>query len=111
MIDDINIQTFSTLSAALNCLAATVYEDFISSCVPRNTSQKRIGCYLKILVVVMGIISMLLVYIVEQLEGLWPLTFSFAGVTSGPLLGLFSVGMLIPMVNEKVGRLLLYIWY
>ncbi|KAK9722161.1 Sodium:solute symporter family [Popillia japonica] len=91
----------STLSAALNCLAATVYEDFISSCVPRNTSQKRIGCYLKILVVVMGIISMLLVYIVEQLEGLWPLTFSFAGVTSGPLLGLFSVGMLIPMVNEK----------
>ncbi|KAI4470151.1 sodium-coupled monocarboxylate transporter [Holotrichia oblita] len=91
----------STLSAALNCLAATVYEDFISPCVPKNTTEIRIGCYLKMLVVCMGIVLTLFVYIVAQLDGLWPLAFSFAGVTSGPLVGLFSVGMLVPVVNEK----------
>ncbi|GJQ68440.1 hypothetical protein Trydic_g17026 [Trypoxylus dichotomus] len=91
----------STLSAAMNCLAATIYEDFISRFVPKNTSQSRISLYLKLLVVAIGIFSTLCVYIVEKLGNLLPLTISFGGVTSGPLLGLFSVGMLVPMVNEK----------
>ncbi|KAK9722162.1 Sodium:solute symporter family [Popillia japonica] len=91
----------STLSAALNCLAATVYEDFISPFVSKSTSQERVSLYLKLLVVGIGVFSTLCVYIVEKLGSLLTLTVSFVGVTAGPLLGLFSVGMLIPMVNEK----------
>lgn len=94
----------STLSAALNCLAATVYEDFISPFVPKRTSQERISLYLKLLVVAIGVFSTSCVYIVERLGSLLSLTISFAGVTSGPLLGLFSVGMLVPMVNETVRK-------
>lgn len=90
------------MSAALNCLAATVYEDFISPFVSKSTSQERVSLYLKLLVVGIGVFSTLCVYIVEKLGSLLTLTVSFVGVTAGPLLGLFSVGMLIPMVNEKV---------
>ncbi|KAK9722155.1 Sodium:solute symporter family [Popillia japonica] len=102
----------STLSAALNCLAATVYEDFISPFVPKRTSQERVSLYLKLLVVAIGVFSTSCVYIVERLGSLLSLTISFAGVTSGPLLGLFSVGMLVPMgaLSGGITSLVIMFW-
>ncbi|KAI4470154.1 sodium-coupled monocarboxylate transporter [Holotrichia oblita] len=91
----------STLSALMNCLAATIYEDFISPFVSKDTSQERIGLYLKWIVVIIGITSTALVYVVEQLGGLVQLTLSFSGITSGPTVGLFIVGMLLPQVTSK----------
>ncbi|KAI4470152.1 sodium-coupled monocarboxylate transporter [Holotrichia oblita] len=91
----------SGLSASLNCLAATIYQDFISPFIPNSTSQERVSLYLKLLVVILGILAIACVFIVEKLGGLLALTFSLLGITGGPLLGLFSVGMLAPMVNSK----------
>ncbi|GJQ68446.1 hypothetical protein Trydic_g17029 [Trypoxylus dichotomus] len=91
----------STLSAIMNCLSATLYEDFISPFVPKNTSQKRISQYLKLIVVAIGITSTALVYVVEKLGSLAALTLSFTGITSGPILGLFCVGMVLPQVTAK----------
>ncbi|KAK9708915.1 Sodium:solute symporter family [Popillia japonica] len=91
----------STLSAILNCLAATLYEDFISPFVRKDTSQERISQYLKLIVVILGITSTALVYVVEKLGGLVALTLSLAGVTTGPILGLFCLGMLLPQVTAK----------
>ncbi|GJQ68442.1 hypothetical protein Trydic_g17027 [Trypoxylus dichotomus] len=91
----------STLSAIMNCLSATLYEDFISPFVPKNTSEKRVSQYLKLIVVIIGITSTALVYVVEKLGSLVALTLSFAGITSGPILGLFCVGMLLPQVTAK----------
>ncbi|GJQ68444.1 hypothetical protein Trydic_g17028 [Trypoxylus dichotomus] len=91
----------SALSASLNCLAATVYQDFISPFVSKGTSQERISLYLKLLVIVIGVFTTACVFIVEKLGGLLALTLSIAGITGGPLLGLFSVGMLAPVVNSK----------
>ncbi|KAK9708917.1 Sodium:solute symporter family [Popillia japonica] len=91
----------STLSALMNCLAATIYEDFISPFVSKDTSQEKVGLYLKWIVVIIGISSTALVYVVEQLGGLVQLTLSFSGITSGPTVGLFIVGMLVPQVTSK----------
>nr|XP_022915692.1 sodium-coupled monocarboxylate transporter 2-like [Onthophagus taurus] len=89
----------STLSASLNCLSATIYEDFISLFMPKNISQETVSKILKFLVVTVGVICTILVFVVERLGNIVPVTFSFVGITNGPLLGLFTVGMLVPMVN------------
>lgn len=57
---------------------------------------------MKVIVFIIGTTSMGLVYIVEKLGGLAPLTIAFAGVTSGPILGLFFMGMLLPQITSTV---------
>ncbi|KAK9722159.1 Sodium:solute symporter family [Popillia japonica] len=91
----------SGLSASLNCLAATIYQDFVSPFIPKSTTQERVSLYLKVLVVILGVLAIACVFIVEKLGGLLALTFSLLGITGGPLLGLFSIGMLAPTVNSK----------
>lgn len=54
------------------------------------------------MVVILGVLAIACVFIVEKLGGLLALTFSLLGITGGPLLGLFSIGMLAPTVNSKV---------
>lgn len=92
----------STLSAILNCLAATIYEDFLSPFISKKTSQKRVSQYLKLIVIIIGIESIAMVYVVEHLGGLVGLNLSFAGVTNGPVLGLFIAGTLLPQITSKV---------
>lgn len=86
----------------MNSLAGTIYEDFVSPFMPENITQKKVSNILKLLVVVIGIIATGLVFLVEKLGGLLPLAISFNGVTAGALLGIFSLGMLIPSANSKV---------
>jgi hypothetical protein len=40
---------------------------------------------------------------VAHLEELIPLTIRLSGIVQGPLLGLFTLGVLFPKVNSKVG--------
>ncbi|XP_022901376.2 sodium-coupled monocarboxylate transporter 1-like [Onthophagus taurus] len=91
----------STLSASLNSLSCTIYEDFLSKYIPKHTSQQKISTILKIIVVITGVICTTLVLVVEKLGGLLALTNSMEGVTSGSILGLFVAGMLIPKINAK----------
>lgn len=86
----------------MNCLAGTIYEDFISPFVSKNVSQITISNILKVVVIIIGLISTGMIFIVEQLGGLFPLALSLSGITYGPLLGIFSLGMLVPMANTKV---------
>nr|XP_022915696.1 sodium-coupled monocarboxylate transporter 2-like [Onthophagus taurus] len=91
----------STLSAAMNCLAATMYEDFIKPFMKKDISERKESFILKLLVLFIGLISTALVFAVEHLGSLFPLVISFMSVAGAPLLGLFTIGMLIPMVNSK----------
>lgn len=93
----------STLSASMNCLAGTIYEDFVSPCVSKNLTQKAVSNILKLIVVVIGVFSTAMVFIVENLGGLLPLAISFGGITHGPLVGVFSLGMFIPWATSTVG--------
>lgn len=93
---------FSTLSATMNCVAATIYEDFVSPFISNRISQKCVSNILKLIVVIVGVVSISLVFVIEHLGGLLALSISFSGMTSGPLLGLFTMGMLVPWANSKV---------
>ncbi|KAF5303900.1 hypothetical protein FQA39_LY01685 [Lamprigera yunnana] len=91
----------SSLSAYLNTLSALIYEDFIKPFVPKETSQKTVSNILKLIVLVSGIVSTLLVLVIEKLQGMFLVHTALIAVTLGPMLGIFTLGLLIPMANSK----------
>ncbi|KAF2901938.1 hypothetical protein ILUMI_04251 [Ignelater luminosus] len=91
----------STLSTTLNTLSAIIYCDFLSPFLPADITEKQTSNILKIIVVITGTICTLLVFAVEHMGGVLPLVLTFAGITGGPLLGLFCLGMLFPKANAK----------
>ncbi|KAL3275706.1 hypothetical protein HHI36_020455 [Cryptolaemus montrouzieri] len=90
----------STLSANLNCVAGTLYTDFISKMTPR-TSEKTASDVLKLLVITAGLGAWLMVFIIEHLGGIVQLTVSLKGIADGPLLGIFTIGLLSRRFNSK----------
>jgi sodium-coupled monocarboxylate transporter 8/12 len=94
----------STLSASLNCLAGTMYEDFVLKVTGPINSDKRAALVLRVLVVIIGVVCTLLVFVVERLGGLLPLAISLGAVTAGPLLGMFTLGVVIPKASCRVRR-------
>lgn len=93
------------MSAHLNCVSATIYEDFIVKFVPTSTTEQTASSnVLKLIVLIAGVVCALLVYVVEHLGGILPLTIAFIGVCAGPSLGLFSLGILVPRCNSKVNK-------
>ncbi|XP_045463325.1 sodium-coupled monocarboxylate transporter 2-like [Harmonia axyridis] len=91
----------STLSANLNCVAGTLYTDFISKVLNPNTSEKVASNILKLLVVIVGVCGCLMIYIIEQLGGVVQLSISLKGIADGPLLGVFMMGVLSRRINSK----------
>lgn len=86
----------------MNSLSGTVYQDFVARFVPKNITQLQVSYILKAIVIIIGVVSTTLVLVVQHLGGILPLTIAFSGVTSGPLLGLFTLGMIFPWANSKV---------
>lgn len=86
----------------MNCLAGSVYEDFVSPFMPKDISQKQVSNILKLLVMIIGIISTAMVFVIEHMGSILPINYALGGITNGPLLGLFTLGMLFPVANHKV---------
>ncbi|RZC41083.1 SSF domain containing protein [Asbolus verrucosus] len=91
----------STMSSHLNTLAGTIYEDFIYKYMPPKTTDTHANNIIKTTVVVAGIICIGLVFVVENLGGVIQISGCFSGITTGPLLGLFTLGMLFPSATTK----------
>jgi sodium-coupled monocarboxylate transporter 8/12 len=54
------------------------------------------------IVVIEGILCTSLVLLVEQLGEIIPLATRLSGMAYGPLVGLFTLGVLFPKINAKV---------
>lgn len=70
--------------------------------MPPGSSEKSASSTLKLIVVVTGVVCTALVFVVEHLGGILALTFALGSLTAGPMLALFTLGMLFPRVNAKV---------
>lgn len=88
----------SSMSSSLNTLAGTIYEDFLRPRFP-DASEKFASNVMKVLVVVIGIIELSLVFVCEHLDTVFAMTLSLAGLTAGTLLGIFTIGMILPKAN------------
>jgi sodium-coupled monocarboxylate transporter 8/12 len=79
-----------------------MYEDFVLKVTGPINSDKRAALVLRVLVVIIGVVCTLLVFVVERLGGLLPLAISLGAVTAGPLLGMFTLGVVIPKASCRV---------
>lgn len=91
----------STLSAHLNCLSGTIYEDFVSKFVSKTITEQTKSNILKLIVVIAGVVCTALVFVFEHLGGILPMSLAFHGLTAGPLLGIFTLGILFRRANSK----------
>nr|CAH7754649.1 unnamed protein product [Callosobruchus chinensis] len=87
--------SLSSLSANLNSLAGTIYEDFLKSFLLKEEKTTLI------LVVTIGVLSTALVYVVEKDGRITFTIYRFGQHGHGPLLGMFVLGLLFPRANGK----------
>ncbi|XP_047115232.1 sodium-coupled monocarboxylate transporter 2-like [Schistocerca piceifrons] len=91
----------SSMSGSLNSLSGTIYEDFVLPRVSDKISDEKVNFIMQGIVLAVGVICVALVFVVEKLGTVLELGYSIAGVTSGALLGVFTLGMLFPWANGK----------
>lgn len=65
--------------------------------------QKRV-LWLKLLVIVYGILSMALAFCAHYVGSLLQTSMTILGIIGGPILAVFTLGIFVPYVNQKVGN-------
>ena len=90
----------SSMSARLNSVAGTIYEDFIRHHFP-DASEKQASDAMKVLVVILGIVTLSFVFGIEKMGQVFRLNFVLTGLFAGTQLGLFSLGMFSRTANAK----------
>ncbi|XP_076224195.1 sodium-coupled monocarboxylate transporter 2 isoform X2 [Nomia melanderi] len=90
----------STMSTGLNSMSGVIYEDMIKPCLRNSLSDVAASRTMKATVVAIGTVCMALVFLVEKLGGLIQAGKSLSGITAGPLLGMFTLGMFFPCANS-----------
>lgn len=92
----------SSLSTCLNSMSAVVLEDFVKPFVKQPLSEQSINWVMRSVVVVIGVFSVGMVYIVEKMGTVLQLTMSLEAITNGPLFGIFTIGIFMPWIKAKV---------
>lgn len=91
----------STMSTCLNSMTGVLFEDFIRPRFKTPISEARASFYMKVIVVIIGSITIVLASLVDKLGGIIQTSASLSGITAGTLLGIFLCGTLLPWINEK----------
>ncbi|KAG8286367.1 hypothetical protein J6590_061581 [Homalodisca vitripennis] len=92
----------STMSASLNTVAGTIYEDFVQFILRGKQQSEAMQAFtLKVIVLVIGTICMALVPVVERLGAVLQVAVSLQGVSNGALVGVFCLGVFFPRANAK----------
>nr|XP_002119750.3 sodium-coupled monocarboxylate transporter 1-like [Ciona intestinalis]XP_026695018.1 sodium-coupled monocarboxylate transporter 1-like [Ciona intestinalis]XP_026695019.1 sodium-coupled monocarboxylate transporter 1-like [Ciona intestinalis] len=90
--------SLSTISSGMNAMACVALEDFIR---PYTNWRPRTYTILsKVLVLVSGVLYILLAYMASVIGGLIRMAYSIHGIVSGPIVGVFTMGMLMPFTNK-----------
>ncbi|XP_041484185.1 sodium-coupled monocarboxylate transporter 1-like [Lytechinus variegatus] len=102
----------STVSSGVNSLAAVVGEDIVKSIWP-NMKERTYTWITKGLALFFGLLSIAMAFVSSQLGSVLGAAFSVFGMIGGPLLGLYTSGMLFPWINSAgafVGTLFGLTW-
>lgn len=92
----------SSLSTGLNSLACILCEDVIKPLVRQPLSDKQTVMLLRCLTIVFGVLCIALVFVVEKLGMVLQLASMIAGITMGPLLAIYTIGVCAPWLKSKV---------
>ncbi|XP_071752749.2 sodium-coupled monocarboxylate transporter 2 [Centroberyx gerrardi] len=92
--------TLSTVAASINALATVTYEDFVKQwCV--NLSNTASTWTSKALCVFFGITCTSMAVAASYMGGVFQAALSIHGMCGGPMLGLFTLGIIFPCTNSK----------
>lgn len=94
----------SSLSTCLNSMSAVVLEDFFKPFVQRPLSNRAVNWIMRSVVVAVGVLCVALVVVVQKMGTVLQLTMSLEAITNGPLLGIFTMGILVPWINGNVSQ-------
>lgn len=83
-------------------MSAVVLEDFVKPFRKKPLSNLAINWIMRSVVVGMGTICLALVVVVQRMGTVLQLTMSLEAITNGPLLGIFTIGILMPWINATV---------
>lgn len=90
----------STVSSGVNSLAAVTLEDIVKTYIAKDISEVWATRVTKITALVYGFLAILLVMVAQQLGGVLQAALSVHGMVGGPMLGLFTLGMMLPWTNS-----------
>ncbi|XP_054711300.1 putative sodium-dependent multivitamin transporter [Uloborus diversus] len=94
--------SLSTTSSAVNSLTAVTMEDIIRPALGRKKiSEHKIAFISKIITFFYGAVSLALSFLVSKFDNLIQAGFLIFGLTGGPLLSMFTLGMMTQRTNEK----------
>jgi len=92
--------SLSSVSSAINSLAAVTLEDYMKPFITIKSDTETL--ILKILALTYGLACIIFTFLVEFLgPGVLQASLTIFGVVGGPLLGLFSLGMMTTRANQK----------
>ncbi|XP_077449709.1 sodium-coupled monocarboxylate transporter 1 isoform X2 [Stigmatopora argus] len=91
--------SLSTVSSSINALAAVTVEDLIKPHM--RVSEKQLSRVSKFLSILYGASCIGMAGLASLMGGILQATISIFGVIGGPLLGIFSLGILCPFANSK----------
>ncbi|NXG52913.1 SC5AC protein, partial [Psilopogon haemacephalus] len=99
--------TLSTVAASINALATVTFEDLVKKGFP-NLSEKMSTWISKGLCILYGVLCTSMAAAASLLGGVVQASLSIHGMCGGPMLGLFTLGILFPWANWKgaIGGLL-----
>ncbi|XP_057637491.1 sodium-coupled monocarboxylate transporter 2 [Chionomys nivalis] len=92
--------TLSTVAASINALATVTFEDFVKSCIP-HLSDKKSTWISKGLCLLFGILCTSMAVVASFMGSVVQAALSILGMCGGPMLGLFTLGIVFPFVNWK----------
>lgn len=91
----------SSMSTGLNSMCGVIFEDFLRPVFKEPISELKASWIMKCVVLIIGAMCVGLVFLVEHLGAIIQAGKSLTGITAGPLLGMFSLGMFFPWANAK----------
>ncbi|XP_077482927.1 sodium-coupled monocarboxylate transporter 2-like [Amblyomma americanum] len=89
----------STLSSGFNSLAAVTWEDFVKKW--STATEKQAAYITKSIACAYGVLTIGLAFLAGRVGSILKAAFAMSGALSGPLLGIFMLGMLVPSCNGK----------
>ncbi|XP_071970471.1 sodium-coupled monocarboxylate transporter 2-like isoform X2 [Engystomops pustulosus] len=92
--------TLSTVAASINALATVTFEDIVKK-IFKNISDRKSTWISKGLCVVFGILCTVMAVVASLMGGVVQAALSIHGMGGGPMLGLFTLGILFPWTNWK----------
>ncbi|XP_067672715.1 sodium-coupled monocarboxylate transporter 1-like [Haliotis asinina] len=90
----------SSLSSGFNAISAVIPKDLIQPFCCSKMSDRTVTILCKIIVFIVGVLTIALAFVVSQLGSVMQAAYSVTSVLSGPMFGLFVLGMFFPWANS-----------